>query len=304
MDNNLLTYVLTTAKLDATGHRWVAALSNYTFSIIYKPGKGHKDADALSHIKWPEAVELNSQAVHAVCEGVLTPHGKVETLCHAAHVVDALSKDNAPPGMTPLEWCHVQTQDPIITQIIREIEQKSIGKMKIKIRMPSEMKALIRNRKQLLLKQGVLYKKSQVNTRTKHLIVVPQAYRQRAIERCHDRIGHLGQDRVLDLLRDEFYWPGMHVDVVSYINSCPRCLCRKSQPDKAPLLNIEASQPLELIHLDYLKIEPSKGNIENVLVITDHFTRYAQAFPSKTQTALATAKLLWNNFILHYGFPS
>ena len=123
------------------------------------------------------------------------------------------------------------------------------------------------------------------------------------MEGCHDQVGHLGQDRVLDLLRDRFYWPGMHADVVSYINSCPRCLRRKSQQDKAPLMNIETSQPLELIHLDYLKIEPSKGNIENVLVITDHFTRYAQAFPSKTQTALATAKLLWNNFILHYGFP-
>ena len=58
MDNNPLTYVLSTAKLDATGHRWVAALSNYTFSIIYKPGKGHHDADALSHIKWPETMEL------------------------------------------------------------------------------------------------------------------------------------------------------------------------------------------------------------------------------------------------------
>ena len=40
------------------------------------------------------------------------------------------------------------------------------------------------------------------------------------------------------------------------------------------------------------------------MFITDHFTRYAQAFPSKTQTVLATAKLLWNNLILHYGFPS
>ena len=96
----------------------------------------------------------------------------------------------------------------------------------------------------------------------------------------------------------------MHTDVASYITSCPRCLRRKSQADQAPLLNIEASQPCKLIHLDYLKIEPSKGNIENVLVITDHFIRYAQAFPSKTQTALATVKLLWNNFILHYGFPS
>ena len=187
--------------MDATGHRWVAALSNYTFSIIYKPGKGHKDADALSHIKWPEAVELNSQTVHAVCEGVQAPHGKVETLCHGAQVVDALSKDNAPPGMTPLMWCHAQAKDPIINQIIGEIKQKTIGKLKIKMEMPSKLKALIRNRKQLLLKQGVLYKKSQVNTRTKHPLVVPQAYRQRAIEGCHDQVGHLGQERVLDLLR-------------------------------------------------------------------------------------------------------
>ena len=83
-DNNLLTYVLTTAKLDATGHRWAAALSNYTYSIIYKPGKGHQDADALSHIKWPEAMELNSQTVLAVCKGVQAPHSKIETLCHGA----------------------------------------------------------------------------------------------------------------------------------------------------------------------------------------------------------------------------
>ena len=94
----------------------------------------------------------------------------------------------------------------------------------------------------------------------------------------------------------------MHTDVASYINSCPRYLRRKSQPDQVLLLNIEVNQPLELIHLDYLKIEPSKGNEENVLIITDHFTGYAQAFPSKIQTALATAILLWNHFIFHYCF--
>ena len=78
----------------------------------------------------------------------------------------------------------------------------------------------------------------------------------------------------------------------------------KSQPDVTPLLNIEATQPLELVHLDYLQIEPSKGSIENELIVTDHFTRYAQSYPSTTQTALARAKLLWNNFIIHYGFPT
>ena len=107
---------------------------------------------------------------------------------------------------------------------------------------------------------------------------------------CHEQIGHLGQDRVLELLRDRFFWP--------------RSIRRKTQPDVVPLHNIEATQPLELVHLDYLQIEPSKGNIENVLIVTDHFTRYAEAYPSKTQTALVTAKLLWNNFIVHYGFPT
>ena len=117
-DNNLLTYILSMARLDATGHRWVAALSNYTFSIIYKPGKGHRDADALSHIKWPEAMELNPQTVQAVCEGVQATHGKIETLWHGSQVVDALAQDNAPPGMTPLEWCHAQSKDPVISQIV------------------------------------------------------------------------------------------------------------------------------------------------------------------------------------------
>ena len=42
---------------------------------------------------------------------------------------------------------------------------------------------------------------------------------------------------------------------------------------------------------------------ENVLVITDHFTRYAQAFVTRTQTAQTMAKTLWNKFIVHYGLP-
>ena len=71
------------------------------------------------------------------------------------------------------------------------------------------------------------------------------------------------------------------MDGASYMNSCPRCLRRKSLPNVAPLYYIEVTQPLELIHLDYLQIEPSKGNIENVLIITDHFTRSAQANPQK-----------------------
>ena len=61
---------------------------------------------------------------------------------------------------------------------------------------------------------------------------------------------------------------------------------------KAPLENIMATHPLELVHLDYLCLEPGKGLEENVLVITDHFARYAQAYFSRTQMAQIMAKTL------------
>ena len=302
-DNNPLTYILTTAKLDATGHIWVAALFNYTFSISYKPGRNSTDVDALSRIQWPEAVDISFQTVQAVCEGVQALHGKVETLCHGAQAVGILSQDTMPADMTLLEWSQAQLQDPAISQIIQAIQTKTLDTIKYKQNMSSDLKAFLRIRKQFKLKQGVLYSKTQVHDKVRLQLVLPKSYRSKAMAGCHDMVGHLGQDRVLELLRDRFFWPGMHMDVASYINSCPQCIRRKAQPDTAPLHNIEATQPLELVHLDYLQIEPSKGNIENVLIVTDHFTRYAQAYPSKTQTALATAKLLWNNFIIHYGFP-
>jgi transposase InsO family protein len=55
--------------------------------------------------------------------------------------------------------------------------------------------------------------------------------------------------------------------------------------------------------LDFRKLETSKGGFENVLVITDHFTRYAQAIPTRNQTAKTTANALFSNFIIHYGIP-
>ena len=109
--------------------------------------------------------------------------------------------------------------------------------------------------------------------------------------------------RTLSLLRERFFWPGMQTEATQYLLQCTRCLRRKTPSQVNPLQPIHVTQPLELVHMDYLSLEPSKGNIENVLVITDHFTRYALAYPSKIQTAQATARILWDNFICHYGFP-
>ena len=68
--------------------------------------------------------------------------------------------------------------------------------------------------------------------------------------------------------------------------------------------SIICTYPLELVHLDFLSIgkEASDKNV-NILVITDHYTRYAQAFITPKQTAPYVAKTFWENFLVHYGWP-
>ena len=96
-----------------------------------------------------------------------------------------------------------------------------------------------------------------------------------------------------------FYWPCMAAQAKEHIGKYHTCLAFKAKQPKVPLENIVATHPLELIHLDYLCLEPGKGLEENVLVVTDHFTRYTQAYVTRTQTAHTTDRTLWDKFIVH-----
>ena len=68
--------------------------------------------------------------------------------------------------------------------------------------------------------------------------------------------------------------------------------------------NFEATYPMESVHMDYMIIEATEGGRDiHILVITDHFTRYAQAIITSSQTAKCTAQNSWDKFIVHYGLP-
>jgi len=75
-DNNPLTYVLQKAKLDATCHRWIAALSAYDFVIRYRCGKSNSDADGLSRMPFDNStVEDDFRAI---------PHEVIKALCQTS----------------------------------------------------------------------------------------------------------------------------------------------------------------------------------------------------------------------------
>ena len=75
-DNNPLTYVLTTAKLGAIGHRWIAGLANYNFHIHYKSRKSNIEADALSRIDWEKGDEtIQADSIQAIGTAAITGQG-------------------------------------------------------------------------------------------------------------------------------------------------------------------------------------------------------------------------------------
>jgi hypothetical protein len=65
-DNNSLTYILTTAKLDATGHRWLEELFNYNFKIVYRPGKSNQDADRLRRVSEDKEDVFEKDSIKAI----------------------------------------------------------------------------------------------------------------------------------------------------------------------------------------------------------------------------------------------
>ena len=90
-------------------------------------------------------------------------------------------------------------------------------------------------------------------------LVLPESLRKQALQVCHDDLGHLGMEQMMNLLRDTFYWPGMMQDTIRHIKQCERCLRFKAVPDKAPMENVDATYPMELMHMDYLTIEANEG---------------------------------------------
>ena len=83
-DNNPLTYILTTAKLDATRHRWVAALAAYNCTINYRPGKINIDVDALSRIPWDREQTVDTSTVEHLLGNVITKAGCIME-CYTGH---------------------------------------------------------------------------------------------------------------------------------------------------------------------------------------------------------------------------
>ena len=98
----------------------------------------------------------------------------------------------------------------------------------------------------------------------------------------------------------------MFADTDRWLAQCERCHIAKGNytEPKTQQGTLTANQPLELLCIDFTKADPSKGGKENILILTDAFSKFSQAFVTSSQKAIIVAKLLVEKWFSIFGVPA
>ena len=220
-DNNPLTYIFSSANLDAAGQRWVAQLASYNFALEYQKGKDNIVANFLSCLDDrlpPGEVQdyLNKipyPGVKAVLDNAITP------LTDRAEQGVRPNPDNqkAGPEVTVrarparlattniTNWKLEQQEDPVLCQVVkhRKASRETFKEALLKVTDRKPVLAYAKSKDQLIMKNGLLYQqfKQGQTQETVLQFVVPQIHRNAALGGCHREAAHQGQSRSLSHAR-------------------------------------------------------------------------------------------------------
>ena len=289
-DNNPLTYIFSSANLDAAGQCWVACLTSYNFSLEYQKGKDNTVADFLSRMNecLPEEEvqeylnKIPYPGVKAVLDNAITPIKECaeqgvrltpdcQDVCQEETVGARLAR-LATTNVT--DWKQEQKEDPVLYQVVKHLRapHETFKAALHKVLDKKATAAYVKVKEQLLIKNGILYCKTQQGPADEIMFqfVVPQRHWSTALDGCHQEAAHQGQCCSTTLMQKRFWWPGMTQDLRNHIKKCGHCRKYEAAPPIVPMKPLTCSGPGELLHVDFTSIEetvPLKEEpvIQNVL---------------------------------------
>ena len=197
----------------------------------------------------------------------------------------------------------IQTQqsgDKEIINIINYLEKKIL---------PTDTKeaqhiAAIAKKGYFVLDGILYYESSDVPGRRR--LVVPEQLRDKVVSENHDALfsGHFSVKKMLQKLKQYFYWPGMSSMI---FKKCESCLCatiqgqeRRQNPE---LHSIPVGEPFACIGMDFKEMDESFDKNRFALVFQDYLSKWPEVYPVANRTASTVAKCL-ADLIYRHGVPS
>ena len=318
-DNNPLCYIMTSAKLSAVEQRWVSQLSRFRFKLIYRPGRENANADGLSrmpqtseesHVMEPDEVMevLGVTAIPLDLQQKLLQTATFVVEAQVDSVETQLKPSNSVmPGLTKEKLRELQDQDLTLKRVWHFFKGGRKPTQREQRSESSEVKLVLRQWDKLKEYDSLLYRviKDPVTGKTVKQLLLPESLKAQVLEGSHDKFGHQGSERTEKLVRSRCYWPKLYHDVREHVAKCTRCILGKVPHlnVRTPMQSLTAERPLEILAIDFTVLEPSRSGIENVLVVTDVFSKFTVAIPTRNQKASTTAKSLVHEWFLKYGVP-
>ncbi|CAH2085257.1 unnamed protein product [Euphydryas editha] len=260
------------SKTDLTPrvHRWWAFLQAYDFDIIYREGRSMEHADYLSRNPLPDPN-------HLVSESQVSSKPTIQTVNFVELHQGWLSVE--------------QKRDAEVQDLINKHNNndfpETIGQT-------------------YDVRDGILYRKVVRNKIISWLPVVPRSLIWTLINHVHNELQHLGSDKTLDKLYEQYWFPQMSKCVRKFIDSCIVCKASKGPSGAQPvqLHSIpKAPVPWHTIHIDFTgKLSGKSDRKEYCSVIIDAFTKYVLLEHTSSLDAASAVRAVKNAVCL-FGAP-
>ena len=297
--------------------RWSVFLQQYRYTVKYKKGSLHKNADSLSRREYPPTTSTPSTWVGTVteCPDVTT---MVKTLtCNTNTPPDHNSYDQVEKHYVQLNSVrHLQAVMATESRSVQDL-QKSDRNLKMIIdylneeKLPADMtdieqRRFIAESHEYVIDpdDNLLYhlyyprgKGIKANRVVKQL-VVPESLKHDVMLSYHDSLlgGHQGFDRTFHLIRLKYFFKQMYGQIKQYVQSCRKCQLNKRDfhKQKAPLVPLSHDGIFSRIHVDLFGPLPKVNGYRYCLLVMDAFSKWSEAFPVKTLTgAVVQNKICW-----------
>ena len=272
-DHKNLTYFRTAQKLNRRQARWSLRLSQFNLQLRHVAGTQMVQSDTLSRLQNLNLEDNDNDDM------VLLP----DHLFISAMDVALADKIRT-----------VQAKDQVVIDALAAAKDGTVLPMKSTLEDWSFNDGLV-------FFQGRCY------------IPPDQDLRREVVRRYHDLrpMGHPGQFGTLELLKREYWWPGMAVFVRNYVQGCAACQQSKpnTHPTSPPLMPIPAkanARPFETTTIDFITDLPPSNGFDSIMVMADHdATKGVILSPcSKTIDALETTHLIHRDLYKRFGLPS
>ena len=310
----------------------------FDFNIKYRVGKSNQVADALSW--WPVNPNSSSESMddeewetisyEVVCQ-ILNYHLGSSKLPYAVKQevqtnIMNIDKANSSEGFSPINVVDVQLnevktfdsispsqiaefqkEDTQLSLVYEHVNNNSKPKLsEVHCIQSKPIQHLLLQFDQLSLIQGVLHCCSFTDDNETYQLILPQDFHNSVLRSLHHDNGHQCLHCMVELLCSKVYWPSMFTNTDHWLSQCKWCHIAKEdytepKPHQGGLV---AYQPLKLLCVDFAKADVAKGGKEKVLVPTDAFSKYSQAFATNNQKSLTVAKILVEKWFSIFGIPT